>query len=152
SAVLRDRDPDPPSERACSRSSAVSFALTVRRHVRGGGALADPQARRPRARVARDLGIAGDDRLAGDQLAYRIDALAGLLGEPARQRAGPCEVAKAMLDQAVLERVEADDRAPPPGDQQVGEPGEELLELLDLAVDRDAQRLERAGRRVDLRL
>ena len=40
----------------------------------------------------------------------------------------------------------------PPGASRVGERGEELLELLELAVDRDAQRLERARRRVDLRL
>ena len=38
------------------------------------------------------------------------------------------------------------------GREQIGERGEEALELIELGVDRDAQRLERARRGVDLRL
>src|SRR6185369_9898984 len=102
-----------------------------------------PQARRASARVGRDLGVAGHDRLASDELADGRRALPGALGVRRRQRARPREVAEAVLDQAILERVEADDRAAAAGREQAGEVGEQVLELLELAVDRDAQRLER---------
>ena len=39
--------------------------------------------------------------------------------------------------------------ATPPISSDARERGEQLLELLELAVDRDAQRLERARRRID---
>src|SRR5690606_25723247 len=56
------------------------------------------------------------------------------------------------LDDAVLERMEADDDEPPAGREQLlglTKPG---LERVELAIDRDADRLERARRRMDLRL
>ena len=40
----------------------------------------------------------------------------------------------------------------PPGASTIGEHGEEALELLELGVDRDPQRLEGPGRGVDLGL
>ena len=48
--------------------------------------------------------------------------------------------------------MEADDRAAAAGGEEIGERGEDLLELHELGVDRDAERLERARRGVDLRL
>ena len=46
--------------------------------------------------------------------------------------------------------MKADDHAPSAGVEKVGEVVEELRELVELAVDRDAQGLERARRGVDL--
>src|SRR5690606_25323538 len=54
-----------------------------------------------------------------------------------------------LLDQAVLEGVEADHDAAPAGREAAREGREEAGELVELAVDRDAQGLEGLGRRVD---
>src|SRR5215470_13632909 len=134
-----DRSPRPRRERKLVWPDGIAgpcapklFALAARWKVGGSGALADAQAGRAGARVGGDLGVAGDDRLAGDERADRCGALAGALGEVGRQRAGPREVAEAVLDQAILERVEADDRAAAAGRKQVGEAGEEALQLVEL--------------------
>ena len=54
------------------------------------------------------------------------------------------------LHEAILERVEAEDRdATRPARTMPRQRREQRLELLELAVHRDAQRLERARRRID---
>src|SRR5690606_11226725 len=54
------------------------------------------------------------------------------------------------LDDAVLERMEADHRQPPARAQRVVGGAEAALEVLELAVDVDPDRLERARGRVDV--
>ena len=57
----------------------------------------------------------------------------------------------ACLTEAILERVKRDDRGDAAVLEQLGQRGEQRVELVELAVDRDAQRLERARRRIDPR-
>ena len=57
--------------------------------------------------------------------------------------------AQESLDAAVLERMEGDDGEPAAGLQQRLGGGEAAVELAELVVHGDAQRLEGAGRRID---
>src|SRR6185369_4620718 len=54
-----------------------------------------------------------------------------------------------LLDDAVFERVIAENREATAGTQQLPAVVEQRFDLLELAVDRDAKRLERARRRID---
>ena len=54
-----------------------------------------------------------------------------------------------VLDDAILQRVEGDQRQPPPGVQAGRRDPQELIDLAQLVVDRDAQRLEGPGGGVD---
>ena len=57
--------------------------------------------------------------------------------------------AQESLDPAVLERMEGDDGEPAARRQQPLGGGQAAVELAELVVDRDAQRLEGAGRGID---
>ena len=74
--------------------------------------------------------------------------LSGACRLRARRRAG-AELQEA-LDDAVLERVEGDDREPAAGRERRLGGGEAARELAELVVDRDPERLEAARRRVRL--
>src|SRR5438874_8615059 len=66
----------------------------------------------------------------------------------AERRAGTAR-AQEILDAAVLERMEGDHREPATWFEQSLGSGKAALEFAKLVVDRDADRLERAGRRID---
>src|SRR6476646_5973097 len=57
-------------------------------------------------------------------------------------------VLEELLDQPILQRVEGDDEEAPAGREHALGGGEGLGQLTQLVVDVDAQRLERARRRV----
>ena len=57
-------------------------------------------------------------------------------------------LAQEALDDAILEAVEADHRQPSARPEQPLGAAQRLLELVELAVDVDTDRLEAAGRRV----
>jgi hypothetical protein len=70
-------------------------------------------------------------------------------GEVGRTDAGARLPDEELLSDPVLERVERDDRETPSGTKDPNGGLEALLEILELAIDRDAQRLEDARRRID---
>ena len=78
--------------------------------------------------------------------AARAPAAAG--GASSRAAAAAAR-AQETLHPAVLERMERDDREPAAGHQQALGRREAAVELAQLVVDGDAQRLEGAGRGVD---
>src|SRR5688500_14173983 len=59
-------------------------------------------------------------------------------------------VAEGVLDAGVFAAVEADDRGDAAGPEDLGQDGQEAFEVGHLAVDEDAQGLERAGGGVQL--
>ena len=62
------------------------------------------------------------------------------------------ERAKRVFDDAIFERVKTDDDQPRAGPQAPDGCFDEPIEPVKLAVDPDAQRLERARRRIDARV
>ena len=60
-----------------------------------------------------------------------------------------CPVVERVLDQAILQRVEADDRDAPTGAHQPGQRSEQGFEDAKLVVDGDAQRLEGSRGRIN---
>src|SRR5579883_615902 len=100
------------------------------------------------SRVAGDLLAAGDDGLA------RHRAQAGLVAANAHRRARRAEAVPRLtrdegLDDAVLQRVKADDHQAAAGAQDADGLREAVGKALQLAVGDDAQRLEDAGCRMD---
>jgi len=65
-------------------------------------------------------------------------------------RGGLASHRQEILDDAVLERMERDDDEPAAGRKQALGRNEPVREAAKLVVDEDAQRLERAGRRVNV--
>ncbi len=92
----------------------------------------------------------------------RRDRLGGLQGEGRRRRrllagqqardgaAAPGAPGEEMLDDAVFQRMEGDDSEPPARPQQALGRLQRAGQLVELLVHRDAQRLEGAGRRMDV--
>ena len=100
-----------------------------------------------RARVLGDLAGRGRDGAAEDALGLgRAPAAAD--GQVGRADAAARAVGEEALDAAVLERVEGDRGQPALGAQELPRQRQRGVELLELAVDRDADRLEGALGRV----
>ena len=72
------------------------------------------------------------------------------LGQMARDAAAAAALGEKRLDDAVLERMERHDHQPAAGLEHALGRGRAGGELAQLVVDEDAQRLERAGRRMDV--
>src|SRR5262249_8230908 len=103
----------------------------------------DAQPRRRRARVRGRLASARSNRLAREGAQLR------LLAAHAHRKVGwtfaaAFEVAHEALDDAILERVEADHRKPAARPEHRERGGKGGLERAELVVDRDAERLEDA--------
>ena len=88
--------------------------------------------RRSAARVVADFLGGGADRFLRDRLEY----------------AAAKSVAERVLDQAVLDAVKRQDAEPPAGLQAIRRREQEAVQVRDLVVDENAQRLERPRRRV----
>src|SRR3954451_18852544 len=102
-----------------------------------------PQSSRLRTGIGRDLARRGDDRAAVDELGLRRVA-AHADGQLGRADAPARAVGEEALDAAILERVEGE-RGEPAADLEHREgQRERLVELLQLAVDGDPDRLEGA--------
>src|SRR3954468_116813 len=122
---------------------SASLASSTRSPMNGAGmARLDPlrgaQLVRSRARVALAFLVTGDDHVLVEQ------AHAGGRAGSAAAR----QLAQAALDDAVLQRVERDDAQAAARAQAVGHLVEQSLDLRQLLVHGDAQRLEGARRRV----
>src|SRR5690349_5766296 len=105
------------------------------------GALGGAQARRARARVGGELGVAGLDRAALQQPEGRRPPRAD--GEVARAARGlGGALAQEILHAAVFERVEGDHGEPAARCEQAFGRREAAIELAELVVDHQAQRLE----------
>ena len=117
---------------ACRRCRCASPALSLAERARGLSAIS---ASGGGDRAARSL-EGRRDRLGFRQMP-RLRLLAGAVGDEA-------------LDDAVLERMEGDDGQPAAGLQRPLGGKQRAGELAELVIDEDAQRLEDAGRRVDL--
>src|SRR5262249_31948531 len=89
------------------------------------------------------------DGLLGEDAADGGGALAGGGGEVGGQARRPLQLAEALLDRAIFERVKGDDDAAAAGPELIGKDLEEARQLAELVVDGDAQRLERARRGID---
>src|SRR5207253_8121405 len=96
------------------------------------------QACRGRARVRGDLLLAGADRAPLDRAQQRLRA-ADADREVGRARAAALAVTQELLDDPVLERVEADHRQPPTGAEHLERSRERVLEHAELVVDRDPE-------------
>ena len=106
-----------------------------------------PELGAPGPRVALHFLGRRSDRPSGEHTDYRLDP-AHAYGQFGRTGAGLRETRERLLDDPVLERVVRDDDDPPARGQPPHRRVERLLEHLEFAVDLDAQRLERAARRV----
>src|SRR5690242_8567738 len=111
--------------------------------------LGDPELRRGGARVLVELGLARPDRPRVHDPELRLAATAADW-QVGRTDTAPRGLPEPLLDQAVLERVEADDRDPPARVDQLEGQLQALSELPELVVDLDPQGLERPLRRVAL--
>src|SRR2546426_8197056 len=105
--------------------------------------LEGPELRRAGPRVVAHLGGPGTDRLAREQAAQRAPA-AGAHGLPWRADARPAPIAERVLDDAVLARVVGDHRHAAAGQERGAERRQRELELLELLVHDDPQRLEQS--------
>ena len=112
-------------------------------HLLVGELAGGAQAGRLRARVVGDLARRRRDRAAEHELGLRRPAAAAD-GQVGRADAAARAVGEEALDAAVLERVERDRGEPAADAQQVPRARERLVELAQLVVDRDPDRLERA--------
>ena len=158
-ARARPRRPASTSRCSCATPRSSAACASTRRirtasRARSATPCACTRAAGPsgRAGSARSRPRSPNTALRVSSSTHRLDALAGVDREPRGQRRGPRQIAERVLDQPVLERVEADDRAAPAHRSRSGNAARKRRELVELGVDRDAQRLERARRRVDLRL
>src|SRR5439155_15619462 len=97
--------------------------------------------RRASARIGPQLGETGTDRFSREQATQRAPA-AVAHGLPWRADARPAPVAERVLDDAVLARVVGDHRHAAAGHERGAERRQGELELLELLVDDDAQRLK----------
>src|SRR5690554_5853322 len=110
--------------------------------------LSDAQLGAPRAGVALDLLVGRGDRLARDDLKPRL-----VIAHTARRFRRADAIARLLphevLNNAVLQRMEADNRQPAARLEQAHGLRQRALQRAEFVVDRDAQRLKRARRRVD---
>src|SRR6266571_3110035 len=118
----------------CRPLSATALALRPFEDAQGGGA---------GARVAADLGGGGAHASLLQDPSQRPTA-AGAHRLTGGTDAGAAPLAESVLDDAVLPRVIRDHAQPAARDEGVAERGQRGLELLELAVHSDAQRLEQA--------
>src|SRR5256886_587404 len=102
-----------------------------------------PQPRRAGSGIVRQLRRRGRDPLAGEHAAQRSPAAGAYrLARWADARLAP--VAERVLHDAVLARVVRDHREPAAGDERGPERRQREVELLELLVPDDTQRLEQA--------
>ena len=106
-------------------------------------ALGGAQLCRTRARIGRDLRLAGRDRTLGQD----IEAGRGLrhFGQMPRARGNLAALGQEILDDAVFQRMEGDDDEPAAWLQHALGGRERFMQLVEFFVDEDAQRLERTG-------
>src|SRR5947209_9624570 len=123
--------------------NATSHAATQWRPLAIVGHLERPQPRRAGPGIVGQLRRRGSDRLAREQATQRAPA-AGAHGLTRRADARLAPVAKRVLDDAVLARVVGDHGEPAAGDERGPQRGQRQVELLELLVHHDAQRLEQA--------
>src|SRR5687767_14830856 len=102
---------------------------------------------RARARIRLHLVIGRRHRAPGQQLCLGLVA-ADADGQLGRTDATTRQIRKETLHGTVLERVEADRAEPAALAQQVPGGWERAVERVELAVDRDSERLEAALRRM----
>ena len=140
---------------AAPGAAAVRGRLAAARRVRVAAwpsARSSPH-RRPGAGAEAARGFCGGlgrrraHGLARDEAKRRL-LPADAHGKIGRARAAACLGGEEALDDAVLERVEADDGEPPAGAQRPESRRQRLLERLELLVDDDPERLEDALRRM----
>ena len=131
----------------CERRGALERWRRPSDGTPGGELAGGAQACGLRARVLGDLAGRGRDGAAEDGLGLgRAPAAAD--GQVGRADAAARAVGEEALDAAVLERVEGDRRQPALGTQELPRQRQRGVELLELAVDRDPDRLEGALGRV----
>src|SRR5688500_3884114 len=136
--ALRPRGSEWPRSGACWRKTTSAHLARDAQHartrarIRGDFRFAGPDlgadAGEPRLHGVRNHGQAREDRIHGR---VRLDEL---------------------LDDAVFQGMEADDRQPPANGEQLERLRERTAQLAELVVDVHAQRLERTGRGVLARL
>ncbi len=131
------------------RSSGTPIAWKSSGAGRRAGALRGPEPRRARPRIGGDLSLARLDGAARQQLEGRR------LGRSERRMARAARLAAPLLQEAfhdaVLQRMEGDDDEPAALAQHRLRGCKRLGELVQLAVDEDAERLKGARRRMDAR-
>ena len=131
--------------RSRARVGGGGLARGDRHHA--AGASSSLRAARRRADFARGLAATspgvGDDRAAADQLGLGL-AAADADRQVGRADAAARAVGEEALDAPVLERVEGDGGQPAAGRSSSQAQRQRRVELAELVVDRDAQRLEGA--------
>src|ERR1041385_4594680 len=139
-AVCRAYTTQVVTRNATSQTATQWRPLATVRH------LERPQPRRAGARIVGQLRRRGSERLAREHAAQRPPATgAHGLARGADARLAPA--AKRVLADAVLARVGRDHGEPAAGDERGPERRQRQVELLELLVHHDAQRLKQAGGR-----
>src|SRR4029077_10730771 len=125
------------ARKATSQTATQWRPLIIGRHLEGaetGG---------PGARVVAHFYGRGTDRLLREHATERA-AATGAHRLPGRAHAGAAPIAKRLLADTVLARVVGDHRQAAAGLQRRAQRGQRELQLLELLIDHDPERLEQA--------
>ena len=141
---------------ACSCGLLLSVLVVARPIRPGSPSIRSGLPRRParsaaRRRALRARGLAATSAADGVSEGRVTRRRRGLVSADADRHLRRADAAPPLrrdepLDDPVLERVVAEDDEPATGPEEIHGRGEARLERLELLVDRDAQRLEHAGR------